>query len=495
MFTVVIADDEPYILSGLEKKLSWNDYDMEIVGKARNGVECLDMVRRTRPDLVITDIRMPGITGLELIEKLVKSDHHPVVVFMSGYSDFEYARKAIDLGALSYLLKPIGQKELRSTILRAGEELNRRAKNQRFLRARNENAIIEFLSTMPAGIERRVVMERLGLSGRNDEFLFIVTDRNVDADVLTSPLRDFVETSRVTLDERAALYVGNIVLAAEKSITRTIARLSSTLGVAIGVSERSAEVSDFPILLRQAKSAYFAEFVTGLKQAVIYERAAAPVLTVLANDFEALFAVGDESRLRRLTDQLPGLCSASRPTVDELLGLYNTLLTGANRILFADGRHDLVRGLLPDPDTMVRRFSSVHQLANDLHELLSDLFGSSGDDGRTEFAARDLVSSVRQYIRNNLSSNLSADGIATKFGVGRMALSTRFRAETGSSLPEYVRGARLDHAGFLLRHTALSVQEIAQMCGYDDYFYFARLFRSAKGMTASEFRKTSGETG
>ncbi|HUX14317.1 MAG TPA: AraC family transcriptional regulator, partial [Spirochaetia bacterium] len=311
----------------------------------------------------------------------------------------------------------------------------------------------------------------------------------------TSPLREFMDTSRITLDERAALYIGNVAQASWKSITRTIARLSSTLEVAIGVSECSAEVSDFPRLLRQAKSAYYAEFVTGLKQAVIYERIAAPVLTVLANDFEALFAVGDEARLRRLTEQLPGVCSTSRPTVDELLGLYNTILTGANRMLFADGRQSPVRGLLPDPDTMVRRFSSVHHLADELQELLSEVFGSAGENGRTEFAARDLVASVKQFVRNNLSSNLSADGIAAKFGVDRMALSTRFRAETGSSLPEYVRGARLDHACFLLKHTALSVQEIAQMCGYDDYFYFARLFRGAKGMTASEFRKTTGRAG
>lgn len=494
MHSVVIADDEPYILNGLEKKLPWLEYGMEIVGKAHNGLECLEIVRREHPDFVITDIRMPGLTGLELIEKLVKTDHHPVVVFMSGYSEFEYARKAIELGALSYLLKPIGRKELRSTVLRVAQELKRREKYSRLREARTDNDLVEFLSNIPAGIDPGVVTKRLGFRTNREEFVFLITDRHVEPSDIVLHLKELAEIVHVMIDGRLVLYIANFDTAAQSGVIRTLERISASHQVSAGISTVSNRVAAFPRLLRQAKVAYHSEFVTGKKAAVVYRHDPTPVLTAIMTDFERHLSLGNETQLRRLLDQLPGLCIEARPPVDELLGFYNTFLTGANRLLFVDGRHDAARSLVPDLDTLVMKFASVRQLANELEELLTEVFGSNGNEDRPGTGTPNTVASVKQFIKNNLDSDLSAEGLAVHFNTDRAEMQVRFKEECGSTLAEYVRGLRIDHACFLLSHTRLTIQEIAQMCGYDDYFYFARLFRNARGMSATEFRNLDNDT-
>mgnify|MGYP000884139234 CR=1 FL=1 len=120
MLKVVLVDDEPSVLEGLRIFADWEQMGFEIAGEASNGEASFSIIRDTRPELVICDIRMPGLNGLELIEK-VNADISPSPKFMvlSGYNDFSYAQKALQLGALGYLTKPIDAKELKRELKRA----------------------------------------------------------------------------------------------------------------------------------------------------------------------------------------------------------------------------------------------------------------------------------------------------------------------------------------------------------------------------------------
>lgn len=113
MLRVLLVDDEPFILQGLAVIIDWNKEGFEVVGKASNGLEALEFLRKEKVDLVIADIKMPEMTGLELLEKVRQeklSDAYFVV--LSGYSDFEYARRALQNECLDYMLKPVEQGEL-----------------------------------------------------------------------------------------------------------------------------------------------------------------------------------------------------------------------------------------------------------------------------------------------------------------------------------------------------------------------------------------------
>ena len=118
MYKVIIADDEVWIGFGIKKLIHKSGQPFTVIGEAPNGIRAYEMVKKEQPDLLITDIRMPGLNGLELMRKLRAEENTVGVVFISGYAEFEYAREAISLGAFDYLLKPIEEESLTDEILR-----------------------------------------------------------------------------------------------------------------------------------------------------------------------------------------------------------------------------------------------------------------------------------------------------------------------------------------------------------------------------------------
>ena len=123
MYKVLIVDDEPIVREGLEFIIDWQDFGFTIVDKAENGRMGLEKINALDPDLVITDVRMPGIDGIEMIRKVRKEGIKTRFIILSGYSDFTYAKDALSLNVLSYLLKPIEEAELIEELLKIKEDL------------------------------------------------------------------------------------------------------------------------------------------------------------------------------------------------------------------------------------------------------------------------------------------------------------------------------------------------------------------------------------
>ena len=127
MLKVVIADDEARVCSLIQMLIDWDELDMTLCGTAGNGIEALELVKTQHPDILITDIRMPGCHGLELIERAKQVSPHLEIVIISGYAHFEYAQSAIRHGVGDYLLKPINKQELMSTLRKLAQRCRTRA--------------------------------------------------------------------------------------------------------------------------------------------------------------------------------------------------------------------------------------------------------------------------------------------------------------------------------------------------------------------------------
>lgn len=127
MFKVVIADDEAIILRNLKQIIPWNDLACEVVGTAKNGEEALSLCQEQQADLLLTDISMPGMTGLELLKQLNQLPKAPLAILISGYDEFEYAREGLKWRALDYILKPVDYEELQQCIQRAVNQLRNEA--------------------------------------------------------------------------------------------------------------------------------------------------------------------------------------------------------------------------------------------------------------------------------------------------------------------------------------------------------------------------------
>jgi len=140
MLKVVVIEDEPAFLQELVFATDWEAWDCLIVGTARDGLSALDLIREKKPDIVVTDIRMPGMDGLELAAATRETlgEEAPEFVVISGYGDFDYARRALKLGVRNYLLKPLDDEELAETIARLRSELANRRRKDRIERTLDE---------------------------------------------------------------------------------------------------------------------------------------------------------------------------------------------------------------------------------------------------------------------------------------------------------------------------------------------------------------------
>ena len=118
MNTICIVDDEPLVREGLARSVNWRSFRLKVAGVHRDGLEALAAIRRHAPDVLLTDIKMPGLDGIELARIVKREFPHVVLVFLTGYGEFEYARTAVSLGAAEYLLKPVSDEELHGILRR-----------------------------------------------------------------------------------------------------------------------------------------------------------------------------------------------------------------------------------------------------------------------------------------------------------------------------------------------------------------------------------------
>lgn len=126
MTKIVVIDDETVVRSGIVMETDWASISCEVVGEAANGVEGLEVIEKYRPDIVICDIRMPIMDGLEMLKRLRESGNSTYVIYLSAYNDFEYAREALKFGANDYILKPFSEGELEEAITKIKKKITQK---------------------------------------------------------------------------------------------------------------------------------------------------------------------------------------------------------------------------------------------------------------------------------------------------------------------------------------------------------------------------------
>ncbi|MDF2719874.1 MAG: hypothetical protein K0R28_6799, partial [Paenibacillus sp.] len=172
MYKVILADDEKWILESLKGTLDWESYGYEIIGEAYNGIEAFDRIMSCKPDAAFIDIRMPGMNGLELIRKLYEVDADVHCVVASGYTEFEYARQAMQYGAVGYCLKPFDPEEIVVILNKLTTLIDR-------TRRMTHNELLFFLQERELLPEKEIMrlLERLRFPWDQDRGAFIVVIR------------------------------------------------------------------------------------------------------------------------------------------------------------------------------------------------------------------------------------------------------------------------------------------------------------------------------
>jgi two-component system response regulator YesN len=519
-YTISIADDEPRVRKGLASLIRSRGGDWEVGGLFADGNTALAGARAQPSDLILADIRMPGLDGLALAGALRADCPNTVVVVMSGYKEFDYARRAMKEGVLDFIVKPIEEDELFGVLERARAEIERRgARGKQAVLARDADAIKDalFAEVLTSGsldeTERRFY-----------EFLDLQPAESVVLSVLLLPANGVTSASPPSRSEieralpRVESVTANVllfqdlpvILVSRDAAAQTGPPMASVLryaqDIAAGLSQQfSPRVRvglSRPHSGRARLRTAFEESVAAM-QPGYYEHgesifsfvpmngAAVPFPTAALDKLMACLVTGDRAATSACARDF--LRSYGRAQVPLAL-LEDHVGAGAKRI------QEALSPILPDSAevrTLAQSLTPV--LRHGWFETLQEEFVramvslcAEVEHANQKRLSRAVRRAVR-YIEDNYGRDLPLEEVATSAGLSPSYFSSSFKRETGRNVVEYITEYRVERAIEMLCATNLNTSEVAYRVGFNDPKYFARIFKRSVGVSPSLYRKYSLE--
>lgn len=520
LYRVLLVDDEEDIREGISRKMDWLGLGFSLVGEAANGQDALELAESLRPDVILTDIKMPFMDGLELCRIL--TDRLPAARFVvfSGFDAFEYAKQAIQMNVVEYILKPINADELSAVLRRLKDQLDRERaerRNVELLRSRyTENLPVLrelfYANLLDGHIEPGTERERaahLDIDLQGEEWAvglaYIGSDRR-DA-LSTLSVQKLLEESLTADRCRLTLYndwVAVIVSLTEsfticdliRVLDRVCTLAASYLGLTltVGVGAPCKELSGMARSAAEARTALEYRSMVGRGQ-VIYigdlEPDGGQVLTFEEADERTLTAavrLGSEQEVRDAAAALAGKIREANPSA----GQYNLFLMELVTHLMKMTRRSGVgveevfgTGFsLPIQDSALPSLEELEGWCAERYLRLRTLIRRRQTD-----SAGQTVEAAKEYIRQHYAeSDLSVEKLCAYLHLSSTYFSTLFKRETGTSFTAYVTTVRMEAAAEAIRGTEEKTYLIAQRCGYEDPNYFSYVFKRHFGVTPTKYR-------
>ncbi|MCA0757368.1 response regulator transcription factor [Paenibacillus sp. N4] len=512
MYKLLIIDDEPIIRLGLRTIVDWKAFGIRLGGEADNGIDGLRLCEELEPDIVIVDIKMPGMDGLKLIEEARKAGITCDFLVLSGFSEFAYAQKAMEFGVRSFLLKPINPKELEAKLgsLRTEWEQRSREKEhrQQFRSIRAEQALQELLQTgrMPSG-EEDAGMLAAGLALPWDEYRIVLIggERHGIEPAAAAGLSSSLKGHLASLGLRGTAFLCGACLCVltdkpvqASELEECFAGAEDTFGLKLVLSE-GEPVSDFgrltdsylPALERMNERFFYSRsgrLIVGesreagaeLPQHLLFleQRAEEAAQSVASGSLEAIACLLDSTeRLLRRSGW------GERRVKAAVIALYTEMM---NRLTAIDER---MKGLYTPVGEVVHQAESLPTL-RDVRQYVEAELLNLAEEWRSSRKS-DGFSAILDYIAEHCGSDLGLESLAELFHYNKSYLGKKFRSETGESFGSYLDRVRMDKAKRLLAGGA-KVYETAGMVGYASVDYFHLKFKKHVGQSPSSYREQWG---
>ncbi|WNQ12899.1 response regulator [Paenibacillus aurantius] len=514
MINLIIIDDEETTRSSLMELVPWSEVGVSEVRTAENGVAALALAESFKPSIILTDIRMPKMNGIELSQNIRKLYPECEIIFLSGFSDKEYLKSAIQLNAVDYLDKPVDLEELKVLFVKIIRKLRDADRRNGVLYQRQE--IVLDMISQNIGLSEWLKRSGPAVVQLSDQGMFIVytalfnwaaamadDERAVIKHNILKLLNDqepFVDTRHIAgfLNDNCLALVINSVNYREakcKEVAESLLNLlqeakPDAYSLSIGCSHPSLSPNEFSHLYKTSLEAakkqfyfdpnkvFFANSVTGTNYD-IDKSAYTRFKKMLRNG-----SVDDAVQLIRLTTE--EIARTGDPDTNKIRNLYFNFL----RILFEvtmqwdaaeSGDDKEMIYMWREIDTLV----SLKELAQFLISNIKLVFPNSDNKA----SAVEKIDEIKKYIAVNYSSNqLSIHNIAQHTFLSHTYLCAYFKKSTGRTLNEYITELRIEKAKELLRDRNHKLYEITNEIGLTDTNYFSTLFKRYTGLTPSEYR-------
>lgn len=521
---VLLADDEPFILKGLQVLIDWELYGCEIAAVASNGLEAYKILKEKKIDLAIVDIRMPELTGLELISRVKEEGGIDTdFVILSGFSDFEYAQTALRLGVVDYLLKPVSQKQLVTLLRKIGIKKDADNVLQENAEKLKRACLVQYLVAILNGKSNQhqidYVCENMNVSG-NLNFIHITIDNVANLDEMTDEevsdikkkivdnCRDYLgkysdhllpEADGFEEDfEIGFLFSGDMAKETGKNDRDFLEELrkAAMRDIPVEVILLVGKTVDSPEMLAASYSGacelrYFRSFQKGGsiyyyddEMYVPHSQAKEMIHKEAADDLVNAVIKHDKDEISECVERL----------------FENMENAHFNRFLNLNINYFLFRmiHLAVEIDETVEQENILLYISDDVFvpgknfkehfknfaleytDYLSQLKKDSGHKG---------LKDVERYIQDHYAENLTLRDLGKMFFINSSYLGQLFHKNYGISFKDYINNCRITAASEMLLKTDRKVADIAADVGYKDIDYFVSKFIEINGCTPTKYRR------
>ncbi|MEK8132304.1 response regulator [Paenibacillus filicis] len=526
-----VIDDIRSVVDMITTRINWSEYGVELVGSASDGEEGYELIQRAKPDLVLTDIRMPKLDGLELTRLTLEQDPTVKVIILSAYSDFEYAQQALRLGAFDFLKKPVSIPELIQIVLKAKEAWQ--------VERREQYKLIEMerrmKESLPALRQEYLTLLLHHASGdeaamQRWEFLQVPLDRQgfniflLEIDKFTEQYQSFpveeIELIRFSLqniiEETVAGYTKGLVF--RESFNRFVCIANATgsthsleladrccaniarytrFTISVGVGATVRHIHEWPTAYEQALKSLSYHFFTGGNGAYRYEpmktERSVSLANIPAKEQEFLFALrsGNEAKSIELLEDIFADLTGTDPLPDPHYAeqLCNELAAKTRRVLLEKFAYEQVAELEAKSAPLARQAESPSIAAYKAMLLRLCQEGCALIQQERTSESKHIIHRSMAYIREHLDQELSLEHCAKKVNLSWGYYSSLFKKVAGVSFLQFVTQEKIEKAKKMLLDD-YQVQEIAAALGYEHRRYFSELFKKQTGQTPTEFKES-----
>ncbi|WP_297428448.1 response regulator [Clostridium sp.] len=535
LYRIMIVDDEEEIRLGIIKKIDWEANGFSVVGDAENGQDALEKAEKLQPDVIMTDIKMPFMDGLELGKRLVELMPSTKIIVFSGCDDFEYAHKAIKINVVEYVLKPINSIELTEVLIRLKEQLDREYNEKRNL----ENLYKYYINSLPVLREQFLVgviegkvtegqwneqAENLGIDFQYEHLavglihadgVLNLEEGNSnlgiqqDSSLIPVSIKKIVDESMEKFCKNISFFysdmvvvIGNFekkedILLFIKGINEVckIYKRVMNLTISAGIGYVYNSMPEMRFSYRSAQSALDYRFILGTGKAIYIDDVEPDSSIQLQLEEQEERTMLNSIKIYSEEEIVMIISSLFKKVEDFLLPFnkyriyFMEIITSILKLVQAYNLDiEEIFGKNFDCYSFLEAFNSINEVKEWLIQKAVKI--SVYIKKERINSSMLLIEKAKQYIKDNYSDyDISVETLCSKLHVSPTYFSTIFKRETGMNFVNYLTTLRLEEAVKLLNTTDDKTYIIAEKVGYPEANYFSYVFKKKFGVSPSKYRK------
>ena len=540
MLKLLIVDDEINICRLISKLVNWDLLELENAGTAYDGQSALALAETEKPDIVLTDIRMPNDDGLNFIRKCTQILPNTIFIIISGYHSFEYAKQAIKYGVFDFLTKPINQDDLNSTLYRACHTILKKQQNEQALahfeamtaryRSLSSNSRKELLNSLVHGTNAGLS----SLQEINNSFGFNFLPGIFQAGAVYIDMADGSSNYIMTLSAHiekiisdtlfplcidAELYTKDhaVIFLVNYEETRGSAVLEQYQEILVSARQYGSDAHSFSATVclgspcseiqmladswSQCRDCINSRVLLGVNRIINYRRHLPAQKSKFSDTFpeqtELWKELKKEIELHNPEHVISACQSLSRSMLpffkQHTSEIYTWYIQCLSRLqaYFREAEYidpNFAADNMVTSDSLYECFT-LRQLNTALRKYIEQIF--SYYEEKLQNSDTKIIQMIKRYVQTHYGESLDLDTVAGQVFLSPAYLGILFKQKTGQNYTDYVMDVRIEKSKELLHDVTMSIAEISAAVGYKDVKYFSKLFKRKLGITPKEYRKIS----